>query len=73
MYLETERSSLVTEVDEWKSKGMEWAQLLDKWVPIFAEIKTAGHAETSTSTMRHAADAFMKDTAFVVGGMKANG
>ena len=68
MYLETERSSLVAEVEEWKGKGMEWSQLVSKWLPIFSEIKSAGYADTSAPTMRHAAEAFVSDAAFVVGG-----
>lgn len=64
MYLETERSSLLTEVDEWKVKGSEWSQLISKWIPIFAEIKNAGH-NMMTPTMQHAAKAFINDVEFV--------
>ena len=63
MYLETERSSQVAEVEEWKGKGMEWSQLVSKWLPIFSEIKSAGYADTSAPTMRHAAEAFVSDAA----------
>ena len=68
MYLETERSSLVAEVEEWKLKGAEWSQLVSKWVPIFAEIKAAGF-DTTAPTMQHAAKAFMRDSQFVTGEM----
>ena len=65
MYLETERSSLVTEVEEWKVKGSDWSALVSKWIPIFAEIKNAGGQTVTTPTMAHAAKAFLNDVDFV--------
>ena len=63
MYLETERTSLVDEVKEWKNKGYEWGQLVNKWLPIFEEIKN--NPISAATTMQHAARVFVKDTEFV--------